>query len=57
MKCLHCGKRNFGFGKGYCEECYQGLLSKNMKLEREKTEFKQLIYQMQKSKAKHMKEE
>lgn len=63
MKCLHCGKHKFLLGRGYCENCYQELLSINIKLQQENQDLKNelqilkhVIYDNQKYEPKHLKE-
>ena len=53
MKCLHCGNKKPYSYEGYCEKCYQNLVSENIKLQ-----FR--IYELENQrnkKPKHMKEE
>ena len=55
MLCLHCGNL-FSFKRqGYCEDCYQKLVSENLKLQ---IRVKELEKQLQKEhEPKHMKGE
>lgn len=33
MKCLHCGNKKPYSYEGYCEKCYQNLITENIKLQ------------------------
>lgn len=49
MKCLHCGKNK----ANYCENCYQELITENMRLQLEVLNLRKALQY----KAKHMKED
>lgn len=64
MKCLHCENKMSRLFGGYCEICYQELLSINIKLQQENENLrnqlqvlKNTIYDNQKYKPKHMQED
>ena len=64
MKCLHCGNRKSYSYTGYCEQCYQELIARNIKLQQENEELKKqlqilknTIYDKQIYKPKHLKED
>ena len=57
MKCLHCGNRKSYSYTGYCEQCYQELIARNIKLQQENEELKNTIYDKQIYKPKHLKED
>jgi len=64
MKCLHCGNRKLYSHTGYCEQCYQELIARNIKLQQENEELKRqlqiiknTIYDKQTYTPKHMQED
>ena len=53
MICLHCGNEKPYSHKGYCEDCFQDIITENAKLQ---LKIKELEKQLQIKHPKHMKE-